>query len=767
MSRPELTPGQLDSSMESSTDEEEEEIAIILEDPSPINPLPTAPSKSVSALEAALSSDSSRVIQFRSCGGDNSAALAPSSFELLQEASRSGLGLRRREMASVESEETEDEMGSSAGIFGGRHPSGLELMRLIQEDEVTIEEEEEECKRQRNESKDTFHEDSSVETKKIEIHLPSVRDLAQEALSLQTGFQKHIDFLMARFFDPILKNKKFASRNLERSLQEIFNPLIIFKSFFAISCDVLKGFQSEIKSLSSPDVVDRLMAAFSIFTAKQLIQNYVLYAKNYDTFLAISELEKASKGSKEKGTQPADFAQPITHVLFISSLMELLMQQLSIDIPSDEFIMNNQQLISKEEQPGPLKVYFSLRFIALDPNFSQIASRITREKITSIQSKIRSTGLDFEIPKILDTSRRLLWSGKCLRASSALLSLKNKMKPYKCWLFTDILMWMDFRETKFKGILILSKDMSIKAPIDSTSLHLETISPLSSKTHQLQFIFDSSATRNILMFWILSAQQCLAISPELGPKSTVTLEQDRTFKHRLAEMFFLYRRDDEVVGKPYNLRHNAHVTENYEWTSSTGSVEDQFELLNQIGRGDFADVYRVFHKRLQLILSVKLLKIDDKKMQYNFRKELNILKECRHQSIINYYGIAGPDSQNRLWILMDWCRGGSVGDLIEQTGVLSESEIAYILQFVLKALLYLHSKLIVHRDIKSRNLLLTEHAEVKLTDFGVSTYIMEVQNSIEVPRDSKTFSNKYLARSPFWMAPGKSFTFSSFLTFLA
>lgn len=105
--------------------------------------------------------------------------------------------------------------------------------------------------------------------------------------------------------------------------------------------------------------------------------------------------------------------------------------------------------------------------------------------------------------------------------------------------------------------------------------------------------------------------------------------------------------------------------------------------------------------------------------------ELDVLKKhSHHRNIATYYGafIDKRPPDDKLWIAMEFCGGGSVTDLIKSTKgqSLKDDWIAYICREILRGLEHLHSKKIIHRDIKSQNVLLTENAEVKLVDFGVS-----------------------------------------------
>ncbi|XP_025020912.1 mitogen-activated protein kinase kinase kinase kinase 1 isoform X2 [Python bivittatus] len=97
---------------------------------------------------------------------------------------------------------------------------------------------------------------------------------------------------------------------------------------------------------------------------------------------------------------------------------------------------------------------------------------------------------------------------------------------------------------------------------------------------------------------------------------------------------------------------------------------------------------------------------------------------------------------NKLWICMEFCGGGSLQDIYQVTGPLSELQIAYICRETLQGLSYLHNQGKIHRDIKGANVLLNDQGEVKLADFGISAQL------------SATFARRMsFIGTPYWMAP--------------
>uniref|UniRef100_M3YM62 Mitogen-activated protein kinase kinase kinase kinase n=1 Tax=Mustela putorius furo TaxID=9669 RepID=M3YM62_MUSPF len=140
------------------------------------------------------------------------------------------------------------------------------------------------------------------------------------------------------------------------------------------------------------------------------------------------------------------------------------------------------------------------------------------------------------------------------------------------------------------------------------------------------------------------------------------------------------------------------------------------------------------------LAAVKIVKLDPGDDTSSLQQEITILRECRHPNVVAYIG--SYLRNDRLWICMEFCGGGSLQEIYHATGPLEERQIAYVCREALKGLHHLHSQGKIHRDIKGANLLLTLQGDVKLADFGVSG---ELTASVAKRRS--------FIGTPYWMAP--------------
>lgn len=167
---------------------------------------------------------------------------------------------------------------------------------------------------------------------------------------------------------------------------------------------------------------------------------------------------------------------------------------------------------------------------------------------------------------------------------------------------------------------------------------------------------------------------------------------------------------------------------------------NRYELLEKIGEGGMAEVYKAKCHLLNRFVAVKILKdelLKDSQFVDKFKREATAAASLSDNNIVNIYDVG---SQNNIhYIVMEYVKGKTLKEFIREKGKLNEEETVNIAIQIAKALECAHRNNIIHRDIKPHNILVTEDGLVKVTDFGIA----KATNSVTITNTSKVMGSAH------------------------
>ncbi|WFD20653.1 non-specific serine/threonine protein kinase [Malassezia caprae] len=184
---------------------------------------------------------------------------------------------------------------------------------------------------------------------------------------------------------------------------------------------------------------------------------------------------------------------------------------------------------------------------------------------------------------------------------------------------------------------------------------------------------------------------------------------------------------------------DAKVLERLRAVCMPGDPSKMFSNLEKIGQGASGGVFTARSLGSNQLVAIKQMVLQQQPKKDLIVNEIEVMKQSRHPNIVNF--LSAYMTNGELWVVMEYMEGGPLTDIVLYS-ILSEGQIAAIAREVLTGLRHLHSQGVIHRDIKSDNVLMSMRGEVKLTDFGFCAQLG--------PTQSKRVT---MVGTPYWMAP--------------
>ncbi|XP_074657605.1 serine/threonine-protein kinase PAK 1-like isoform X9 [Tubulanus polymorphus] len=172
---------------------------------------------------------------------------------------------------------------------------------------------------------------------------------------------------------------------------------------------------------------------------------------------------------------------------------------------------------------------------------------------------------------------------------------------------------------------------------------------------------------------------------------------------------------------------------------SVGEPSRKYTKMEKIGQGASGTVYTAVEVATGCEVAIKKMNLSQQPKKELIINEILVMRENKNANIVNYVDsyLVGEE----LWVVMEYLAGGSLTDVVTET-CMDEGQIAAVCRECLQALEFLHANNVIHRDIKSDNILLGLEGSVKLTDFGFCAQITPEQNK-----------RSTMVGTPYWMAP--------------
>ncbi|GAA6003603.1 hypothetical protein JCM10207_003502 [Rhodosporidiobolus poonsookiae] len=191
--------------------------------------------------------------------------------------------------------------------------------------------------------------------------------------------------------------------------------------------------------------------------------------------------------------------------------------------------------------------------------------------------------------------------------------------------------------------------------------------------------------------------------------------------------------------EPKNKGKDSDIVERLKAICTDADPTKLYRNLVKIGQGASGGVYTAYQVGTNMSVAIKQMNLEQQPKQDLIINEILVMKQSRHKNLIDF--IDSFLFKGDLWVVMEYMEGGSLTDVVT-CNIMSEGQIAAVSREVLQGLRHLHEQGVIHRDIKSDNILLSLQGDIKLTDFGFCAQIK-----------GDNAKRTTMVGTPYWMAP--------------
>ena len=151
------------------------------------------------------------------------------------------------------------------------------------------------------------------------------------------------------------------------------------------------------------------------------------------------------------------------------------------------------------------------------------------------------------------------------------------------------------------------------------------------------------------------------------------------------------------------------------------TINSRYDIKMLIGDGGMANVYLAYDRTLKRHVAIKMLRYElskDERFIKRFKRESSQVINLDHPNIVHVYNVG--DYKQQPFIVMEYVKGKTLKDYLRENGALSPEVAVHLMKQLAEGVLYAHENNIIHRDLKTQNIMITDDQIIKITDFGIA-----------------------------------------------